>query len=103
MKTNLLTLTLILSASVCTAQTQFKGSGTSGQPYKLHADTPKYTIDEPTILQISNILSMANDLAATSDKISANQYNAYIKQIQHVDSILRIQYLRYHPKTVKNP
>lgn len=86
---NLLTLTLTLSASVCMAQVKSK------------PDTIKYTIDETTILQISNILSMANDLAATSDKISANQYNAYVKQIQRVDSILRVQYLRYHPQTVK--
>lgn len=96
----LITLTLILSASVCMAQQRQPEK--VGVTHPIAVDTTlTYTLTEPTILQISNILAMANDLAATSDKISANQYNAYVKQIAHVDSTLRVQYLRYHPQTIK--
>lgn len=66
--------------------------------WDIKPEPPKYVFDEPTVISISNILSMANDLAATSDKLSTNQYNEYIKAIRKIDSVLVAQWNNFHPQ-----
>jgi hypothetical protein len=62
---------------------------------------PQYRLPEPVIIQISALLSYGDNLAANSDKISTREYNTYHAAIAKVDSLLRVQYLRYHPKDKK--
>jgi hypothetical protein len=60
--------------------------------------TRKYTLSEPVIIQISALLSYGDNLAGNSDKISTRDYNAYHAAIAKVDSVLREQYLKWHPQ-----
>lgn len=88
MKKQLTILTIILLPTLAFGQAK----------QKLKQDTVKYTLNEPTIIQISNILSVANDIAAYSDKLSAHQYSEFVRQIKVVDSVLRVQYMLRHPQ-----
>jgi hypothetical protein len=63
--------------------------------------TRKYTLSEPVIIQISTLLSYGDNIAGNSDKISTRDYNAYHSAVLKIDSVLREQYLRYHPAKEK--
>lgn len=60
--------------------------------------TKKYTLSEPDILQISQLLSFGDNAAGNSTAVSTNDWKAYHSAVLRVDSVLRVQYLRFHPE-----
>lgn len=84
----LLTLTLILSASVCMAQTKPK------------ADTTRYILTENEVMQISQLLSVGDNCAGNSTIMSTSDWKAYHNAVLKIDSTLRVQYMHHHPQPV---
>ena len=72
---------------------------------KAKKDTSSYTLTEPQVLLISQLLSYGDSAAGNSDKISTRDYNNFHYQVLKVDSILRVQYTKKHPvkKDAKKP
>jgi hypothetical protein len=85
MKKTTITLALAFAASAGFAQTTKKDT------------VPTYRLDEPTIIQISQLLAFGETAAGNSDKISTKDYNAYHAAVVHVDSVLRSQWNKFHP------
>ena len=61
-------------------------------------DTTKhYTFAEPEAVTIDNLLGQLDQLSGNSDKISTSQYNAIHKAVLRIDSLIKVQYFKYHP------
>jgi hypothetical protein len=54
-------------------------------------------LTESQIIQISQLLSFGEVAAGNSDKISTKDYNVYHAAVVHIDSVLRSQYMKFHP------
>lgn len=61
-------------------------------------DSASYVLTERQVLLISKLLAYGDDAAGNSDKISTRDYNNFHYQVLKVDSILRVQYAKKHPK-----
>jgi len=94
MKTTLIFLILAFAALAGFAQTTKK-------------DTPimYYKLTESQVSQISQLLYFGEVAAGNSDKISTKDYNAYHAAVLHIDSVLRVQWNKFHPVkgTAKKP
>lgn len=66
-------------------------------------DSTLYVLTEPQVILITQLLSYAETTAGNSDKISTRDYNNFHYQVLKVDSFLRVQYTKKHPKDVKKP
>jgi len=86
MKRTTITLALAFAALAGFAQTTKK-------------DTPimYYKLTESQVSQISQLLYFGEVAAGNSDKISTKDYNAYHAAVLHIDSVLRSQYMKFHP------
>jgi len=60
-------------------------------------DSTLYTLSEPNVILITELLSYADGVAGNSDKITTRDYNSFHLQVFKIDSILRVQYLQKHP------
>lgn len=61
-------------------------------------DSTKYTLNEAQIAQISRLLSFSDSAVGNSDKITTRDYNEFHRQVMQIDSVLRVQYAKKHPK-----
>ena|SRR5579859_5712796 len=104
MKRILLPLLILAGLSAGAQTTTLKTHSQQGTIPSVVDTVPTYKLDEPTIIQISQLLAFGETAAGNSDKISTKDYNAYHAAVVHVDSVLRQQYIKFHPKeTVKKP
>ena len=91
MKKSILTLTFALIVGVCSAQTK--------------PDTTKhYTFKEPDAILIDNLVGQLDVVSGNSDKASTVQYNSIHRAVIRIDSLIKIQWVKYHPaKKGKKP
>lgn len=86
MKKTILTLTLLSAFTIAKAQSK--------------KDTSKasvYTFTEDKIIAIDQLLLIGDNAVASSDNYSKNQWKEYHNQILKIDSLIRSQYIKFHP------
>jgi len=60
-------------------------------------DTNKYHFSEQDAILIDNLMSQLDQVSGNSDKVSTAQYNQLHKAVMHIDSLIKVQYLKKHP------
>lgn len=84
MKKSILTIPVLLLALACSGQTT-------------KPDTTRYHFTEPDVVLIDNLLGQLDQVSGNSDKVSTAQYNQLHKAVIHIDSLIKVQYLKKHP------
>jgi hypothetical protein len=57
-----------------------------------------YKFEEPETILIDNLMGQLDVLAGNSDKISTAQYNSIHRAVIHIDSLIKVQYFKFHPQ-----
>ena len=83
---------LILILILIMANSPFLKAQTTAKP-----DTAKYRFTEPDVVLIDNLLGQLDQCAGNSDRISTSQYNAIHHAVLRLDSVIKVQYFKFHP------
>jgi len=57
-----------------------------------------YKFEEPETILIDNLMGQLDVIAGNSDKVSTAQYNSIHRAVIHIDSLIKVQYFKFHPQ-----
>jgi len=57
-----------------------------------------YKFEEPETILIDNLMGQLDIIAGNSDKVSTAQYNSIHRAVIHIDSLIKVQYFKFHPQ-----
>ncbi|MGN6639347.1 MAG: hypothetical protein ACTHJ8_10585 [Mucilaginibacter sp.] len=98
MKKSLLSIALLCAVSL-SVSAQSKKKVTQPVQAQVKPDTTIYTFKEPVILQIVNLLAVSEKQFSNSNDVTTSNFNAFHKEVMRIDSIIGVQYVKFHPQT----